>query len=166
MKDSHQSYKVKSNNFEFDFDNSEIDSADVIALSKNELNIIIDNISYNIEITKDDFNAKKYKIQIENEIFEVEIKDELDQLIEALGFETKQTIQLNNIKAPMPGLVLEIAVKVDQEIAQGDKLIVLEAMKMENIIKIAHSGKIKEILVEKGQAVEKGQVLIEFYSTI
>ena len=62
----------------------------------------------------------------------------------------------------MPGLVLDILVKVGDEVKKGDPLMILEAMKMENILKSASDGVIKKINVEKKQAVEKGQVLINF----
>ena len=61
----------------------------------------------------------------------------------------------------MPGLVLRITVDVGQEVNKGDNLIVLEAMKMENIIKATGTGKVKNILVTEKQAVEKNQLLIE-----
>ena len=61
----------------------------------------------------------------------------------------------------MPGLVLEIAVTEGQEVKEGDKILILEAMKMENSILIHTNAKIKRIAVSAGQAVDKGQVLVE-----
>ncbi|MGF2413251.1 MAG: biotin/lipoyl-containing protein, partial [Ferruginibacter sp.] len=66
------------------------------------------------------------------------------------------------INAPMPGMVLEIAVAEGQAVNEGDKVLILGAMKMENSI-LTHAGAtIKRIVVAVGQAVEKGQVLVEF----
>jgi len=62
----------------------------------------------------------------------------------------------------MPGLILEINVEVDQEVNENDTLLILEAMKMENVITSPRSGIIKSISVNKGEAVEKNQLLIEF----
>lgn len=64
------------------------------------------------------------------------------------------------IKAPMPGKVLRIEVKMGDRVAAGGGLIVLEAMKMENEIKSVVAGFVKKILVEEGRAVEKGEPLI------
>ncbi|HNM32873.1 MAG TPA: biotin/lipoyl-binding protein, partial [Chitinophagales bacterium] len=64
-------------------------------------------------------------------------------------------------KAPMPGLVLDILVEAGQAVNKGDNLIILEAMKMENIIKASGSGTVKSIHVQKKDAVEKNQLLIE-----
>ena len=69
---------------------------------------------------------------------------------------------MNAIKAPMPGLILEINVSVGQEVKENDPLLILEAMKMENCFLSPRDGVIKSIAVEKGNAVDKGQLLIEF----
>ncbi|MCP4581810.1 MAG: biotin/lipoyl-binding protein [candidate division Zixibacteria bacterium] len=66
------------------------------------------------------------------------------------------------LKAPMPGLIVNIEVEVGQEVAKGDGLIIIEAMKMENELKASQAGKIKHIKIINGQAVEKNQVMIEF----
>jgi len=78
-----------------------------------------------------------------------------------MGFGKASIKQVKEIKAPMPGLVLEIAVTDGQEVKEGDKLLILEAMKMENSIIIQSSAIIKKVSVSAGQAVEKGQVLLE-----
>jgi biotin carboxyl carrier protein len=62
----------------------------------------------------------------------------------------------------MPGLVLSVLVSAGQEVKKGDKLLVLEAMKMENIIKAGGDGVVAQIMVNQGQAVDKNQTLIEF----
>ena len=61
----------------------------------------------------------------------------------------------------MPGLVLDIPVEVGQEVEKGEGVLILEAMKMENVIKSAGVGTIKAIHIKQGEAVEKGQLLIE-----
>ncbi|MCL4155747.1 UNVERIFIED_CONTAM: hypothetical protein GTU68_052685 [Idotea baltica] len=62
----------------------------------------------------------------------------------------------------MPGLVLNIRVSPGDEVAEGDTLLVLEAMKMENVIKAVGNGTVKEIKVGHGDKVDKGQILIQF----
>ena len=79
-----------------------------------------------------------------------------------MGFEVGKTKQINAIKAPMPGLILEINVSVGQEVKENDNLLILEAMKMENSFSSPRDGIIKSIAVFKGDAVDKGQLLIEF----
>ena len=83
-------------------------------------------------------------------------------LIESMGFTTKSTNTVQYILAPMPGLILEINIRVGQEIKENDTLLILEAMKMENIITSPRHGIIKSITINKGDAVQKNQLLIEF----
>lgn len=64
------------------------------------------------------------------------------------------------IKSPLPGVVLELAVKVGDHVKMGQKLLVLEAMKMENNIDSDKEGTIREIKVDKGSSVLEGDVLI------
>jgi biotin carboxyl carrier protein len=71
--------------------------------------------------------------------------------------------KINNVKAPMPGLIQSIAVAEGDSISKGDNLLVLVAMKMENVIKSSGSGVIKTLKVMSGQIVEKNQVLLEFH---
>lgn len=66
------------------------------------------------------------------------------------------------LKAPMPGLVVDVKVKAQDRVAKGQPLIVVEAMKMENIIKAAHAGTIKSVNIQAGESVEKGDILLEF----
>ena len=70
--------------------------------------------------------------------------------------------KVNEVKAPMPGMVLNILVQEGAEVKKGDALLVLEAMKMENIIKSPCDGTVKRVAATKGTAVEKNQLLIQF----
>jgi biotin carboxyl carrier protein len=79
-----------------------------------------------------------------------------------MGLDKMTNAGASQIKAPMPGLVLDVAVNVGDTVAKGDKVLVLEAMKMENIIKASGDGTVARILVDKGQTVDKNQILIEF----
>lgn len=63
--------------------------------------------------------------------------------------------------APMPGLIVRIHVAVGDEVAAGQGLVAMEAMKMENELKSPGAGRVKTILVQPGQAVEKGALLVE-----
>jgi acetyl/propionyl-CoA carboxylase alpha subunit len=88
--------------------------------------------------------------------------NDLDLLVESLGFLTKAKHNIKEIKAPMPGLVIDILVAVGDEKEEGSNIIVLEAMKMENILKAEGEGKVAAVLVKKGDSVVKGQVLVRF----
>ncbi len=66
----------------------------------------------------------------------------------------------SNVKAPMPGSVLEVKVSAGDEIKEGDVLLVLEAMKMENELTASQSGTVSEVLVKKGDTVNSGDPLV------
>ena len=83
-----------------------------------------------------------------------------DQLLKKLGMDKALTKKANELKAPMPGLVLRILTEEGRAIKQGDSLLVLEAMKMENVLKSMGDGIIKQLKVKAGDKVEKNQLLI------
>ena len=96
------------------------------------------------------------------ERWEVEVLDERARHIQSLSGSTDRPAASQVLKAPMPGLVLRVHVAVGQRVVAGARLVVLEAMKMENELKSAASSIIKAVRVQPGEAVEKGQVLVEF----
>jgi biotin carboxyl carrier protein len=78
-----------------------------------------------------------------------------------MGFNNGLSKKMNTIKAPMPGIILNILVKKDQQVNEGDTLVILEAMKMENTITSPKNAIVKNILISTNQTVDKGQLLIE-----
>lgn len=161
MPDSPKTYKVKANDFLFTLDDADIESIDLVQKSPGSFNLIRDHRSVNVLLIDSDASGKKMTMEVDGEIFVVDIKDELDQMLDKMGFGAASTKQIKEIKAPMPGLVLEINVSDGEEVSEGHKILILEAMKMENIILIHTNAKIKKIIVSAGQAVDKGQVLVE-----
>lgn len=146
----------------FDITPDALSQLDAVATQPAGFHILKDNIPYTAAIEKAGFLNRKYTVTVNNNPYEVEIATPLDQLIKAMGFEVGAAKQVNEIKAPIPGLILEINVSVGQEVAVNDTLLVLEAMKMENTFHSPRAGVIKSIAVAKGDAVDKGQLLIEF----
>ncbi len=161
MPNSLSLYKVKVNEFEFAFTREQIDAVDLVKKSPTECNLLKDHRSVNARLIKTENDSKKMIMEVDGENFTVEIKDELDQMLDKMGFGAVSNKQIKEIKAPMPGLVLEIAVTEGQEVNEGDKILILVAMKMENSILIHTAAKIKRIAVTAGQAVDKGQLLVE-----
>jgi biotin carboxyl carrier protein len=102
-------------------------------------------------------------IKINHTEINVTITQPIDALLEKLGMGGASVKKVKNLQAPMPGLVRQILVQVDEEVAKDTPLLILEAMKMENVIKAQGEGKIKSIQVNQGQAVEKSALLVEFY---
>ena len=91
----------------------------------------------------------------------VTVKDEQELLLERLGFKTAAASSAGMVNAPMPGKILEVMVDEEQEVEQGDPVIILEAMKMENELKAPSSGVVSSVMIEAGNSVEKNQPLLE-----
>jgi pyruvate carboxylase subunit B len=96
------------------------------------------------------------------ERFEAEVLDERTRHIRSLTGGSERARGPAVLKAPMPGLVVRIQVEAGQTVAAGAGVVVLEAMKMENELRAAAAGVVRTIRVRPGEAVEKGQVLVEF----
>jgi biotin carboxyl carrier protein len=157
------SYKLTVNNgTPIDLSASDLKKLDAVSIELNKFHILKEGKPFKAELIAADFLSKKYTIKVNNNTYEVTIENELDLLIKSMGIERGRTKVINAIKAPMPGLILEINVKVGQEVKENDPLLILEAMKMENSFLSPRDGIIKSIAVEKGNAVDKGQLLIEF----
>ena len=101
-------------------------------------------------------------MKVNNHTYELELEDRFDQLLQQLGMDDLASAAVSQIKAPMPGLVLNVMVEVGQEVGKDESLLILEAMKMENVLKSPAEGKIKSISVNEKESVEKNQILIEF----
>ena len=93
---------------------------------------------------------------------EVEVLDERTVHIRSLTSSGDRPAASPVLKAPMPGLVLRVEVTPGQKVAAGAGLVVLEAMKMENELKASAAAVVRSVRVQAGEAVEKGQILIEF----
>ena len=135
---------------------------DLIKVKEGSYHLLRNDKSYNIEVLKFDPKEKTITLKVNGNKYDLQVKDKYDVLLHNLGLDNLAVKKVNNIKAPMPGLVLNILVSEGSVVKKGDALIVLEAMKMENILKSPSDGTVKKISVTKGIAVEKNQVLIQF----
>lgn len=140
--------------------NNEKKDISFAALSDNKYHVLMNNKSYNVEIISINTESKTASLKVNNRVYECEIKDQFDDLLKSLGLDNLNTKKLNDIKAPMPGLVLKVLVEEGQEFKKGDNLLVLEAMKMENILKAPADGKVKSIKIKPGDKVEKNEILL------
>ena len=135
---------------------------DLIKESETKFHLIKDNKSYNLEVLSSDNPQKEFIIKVNGNEYDLKATDKYDELLSKMGISRGAVAKVNELKAPMPGLVFDIVVEVGQEVAEGEPLIVLEAMKMENVLKSPNDVVIKSIDISKQEAVEKNQVLIRF----
>ncbi|MCR9287103.1 acetyl-CoA carboxylase biotin carboxyl carrier protein subunit [bacterium] len=155
------SFLVDVNEEKFEFKLDELLDFDFIELKDAQFHILDNNQAFLGSIESYDPTSKSMIVLLNGNKYPIQIKDHFDQLVEKMGLSTNITFQIKEIKAPMPGLVLDLEVEPGQTVSQGDVLLILEAMKMENVLKSPGDGIVKSIAVKKGDAVEKGQILIE-----
>ena len=149
-------------NTRFDFELDEVVNWDIVEVKEGRFHIVYNNKSFVADVLTHDRKNKSFEIIINNNTYSVQLKDRFDELLHDLGMDVGSSNKDNDVKAPMPGRVLEILVKEGDAVAEGDGLIVLEAMKMENIIKSTREGVLKHIQATEGDSVEKNAVLLSY----
>ncbi|WP_097027366.1 biotin/lipoyl-containing protein [Clostridium peptidivorans] len=118
---------------------------------------------------------KKYVIKLNDKVYEVEIEEvtaenaaTLAEAVKSSGASTAQASRGasqvsggQKIEAPMPGSIVKVAVKPGDIVKNGQLLLVLEAMKMENEIVSPVDGTVNLVAVDTGQSVNSGELLIQ-----
>jgi len=143
----------------------QLTNVDNITLNDSYVNnqIILDNNkSKLVSVKLVDHELKRYQIQIDGRTYQVQISDVVDQQIQKMNLKSKRSNQLKELRAPMPGLVRQVNINVGDQVDSGDSLFILEAMKMENLLKSPVNGVVSEIFVKPGESVEKNQILLSF----
>ena len=140
-----------------DADNITLNDSDVI----NQI-ILDNNKSKLVSVKEVNHELKRYQIQIDGRTYQVQILDAVDQQILKMNLKSKKSNQLKELRAPMPGLVRQVNVQVGDQVDSGDALFILEAMKMENVLKSPVNGLVSDLFVKPGESVEKNQILLSF----
>ncbi len=125
--------------------------------SDNLFSLIVENRSHQLFFEETD---NGHWVSVDGHKFLVELEDEKTRLIRRLIKSDDKPQGLTEIKAPMPGLIINLFVKENQPVKKGDGLVIIEAMKMENEIQANVDGTVKKILVNEGDSIDKGAVLI------
>jgi acetyl/propionyl-CoA carboxylase alpha subunit len=144
------------------FDGKETEIKIIEGAGTNDLLIESNGKKFNVRLLKIDSVLKKVILKVNGDIMEVSQEDEFDVLLKSLGMGAGAVKKVNDMKAPMPGVVIDIKVKPGQTVAKDEGIVVLEAMKMENLLKSPIDGVIKSIEITKGETVEKNKVLVNF----
>jgi biotin carboxyl carrier protein len=164
-------YHLKINGkYPFDVDNTgksllingEAEAADISKLHDTCWHVINSLQSYNVEVVSFNSSEKTAEIKVNNNLYSITAKDQFDMLLDKLGLSSLDAARISEVKAPMPGMVIKVFVNEGMEVKKGDNLFVLEAMKMENIIKAQADVTVKTVKIKPGDKVEKGQVLLMF----
>lgn len=114
-----------------------------------------------IEVLAIDIHTKTMTIRHNHSTHVLVFKNELDLVLDKMGIKRAVENISSDIKAPMPGKVIEIVVKEGDVVSKGDPILILEAMKMENVLKAENDCTIKKVLIASAESVEKNQILVE-----
>lgn len=153
-------YTVDKEDGQFTLNNLPAD-CDIQWQANGLISILHNGKSYTAILEKKDLKNKTMTLRVDGQQYEVSISEPIDQLLSSMGMDLKAMQQVEPVKAPMPGMVLKILVTPGQQIKKGDGLLVLEAMKMENVLKAGTDATVKSVKAVEHTAVEKGAVLIE-----
>jgi biotin carboxyl carrier protein len=134
---------------------------DLVRTGSSTFSLVRNGRSHRVLVLKEDRENNTVRMRIGGHTYTVKLQDEQSRLMRTLGLD-KTTQKVREIKAPMPGLVLNILVKPGDAVKKNDPLLILEAMKMENLIKAPGDAVVATVPAEKGKAVEKGQLLVTF----
>ena len=157
---------VLNGEFQSNLSKDKLNEFEVLEINHEKKEIILQKGSrkFQCKILKKNNKDQLFVIKINGNISTIRIVKSVEKTIEKLGINKKSQQNINILKAPMPGLILKLMVKIGDQIKKGEALIILEAMKMENILSSPVDGIIKEIKVKPQQTVEKNNVLINFES--
>jgi|688.fasta_scaffold12032_5 biotin carboxyl carrier protein len=154
-------FEVESNNGDITIDGQAIDK-DLVRIDNRTFHIIHKGKSYHAELVSINRDDKTCAVKVGTNIYSMQITDQYDELLHQLGMDNLTANKISEIKAPMPGLVIRILASEGDQVEKGGNLFVLEAMKMENVIKSVSDVKIKSVKVKAGDKVEKNQVVMVF----
>ncbi len=130
---------------------------DISEVAPNTYSLILGDESYKIIVR---WNGREHEVSINGVQMSGVVYSERQMLLSRYAQTRSSDSRRSEIRAPMPALVVRVEVSPGDQVSAGQGLIVLEAMKMENELRASHSGKVKEISVGKGTAVEKDQLLM------
>lgn len=145
-----------------EFSLTDLLSCEVRSIKDSEVQVILNHKIYIIQLEAVSPDLLHYHLRMGHERIGAQMIRHIDRLVDQMGLSQTLHSWVEDLKAPMPGLVKKILVEEHEEVQTGQNLLLLEAMKMENIIKSPQTGKIKRIAVTQHQTVDKGQLLITF----
>ena len=126
--------------------------------------VVLHGRRYKVEVEKGPDAEGNATVRINGVRKDIRVIDERTQLLEKMGMSVAAPAGSGDMHAPMPGKVLQVLVEPGHAVEEGQPLLVLEAMKMENVIKAIATGTVSEVPVHEGDAVEKGSLLVGFES--
>lgn len=146
-------------NHRFEYELSEGDSLEYVNRSGDSFWVRHEGENYLLEILESDVKNRKLVISLNGYVFEILLHQKLDESIRAIQSQLMDSSGKQEYHAPIPGVIKSIPIPSDESVRQGDVLLVLEAMKMENTILALKDGEGLTYHVAPGESVVKGQLL-------
>ena len=162
MKTAHvedSTYKIETQGSKIWIDDTPV-ALDIVQNDPVDFHVLLNERPYRIQIIQLNSQEKTATLKVNANVYTVRVKDDLDLLLEKLGMEAGDASGSKEVKAPMPGLIIDVLVKKGQPVGKGEPLMILEAMKMENVIKSPAEGVVTTLQAAKGESVEKGKTLL------
>ncbi len=152
-----QNYKAQVGQQSFSLSEADVQKLDLVERA-GSFHLLDQDKKFKIELISAE--EKTLILKVNEAFYTVQISDTVDQMVQQMGLDKPAEVKMTDVKAPMPGLILDILVEAGTKVSAGDSLLVLEAMKMENVIKAVGEGVVQSIEKEKGATVEKSEVII------
>lgn len=153
-------YQVLTNGETKDIDTQHLADLDIVSTGPGQYHLLQNGKRYEVEVLDLNLTEKTMLLLVNGQKVNLEIKDQHDLLVQRLGLSKVKLVLDKEIKAPMPGLIVDVLVAPGATVEKGTPLLILEAMKMENMLKATGDGVVQSVLINKGQTVDKNQVLI------
>ena len=151
---------VVDGHLEVPIEKGQLQAFDFSEVEKWQFHILAGTRSVHARVESYDSASRTFVIKLAGDRFQVTLKDQHDLLVDRLGLTKSAASAVSDIHAPMPGLVLDVMVQAGQTVEAGQPLLILEAMKMENVIKAQGAATISSVEILKGTTVDKGQLLV------
>jgi acetyl/propionyl-CoA carboxylase alpha subunit len=119
--------------------------------------MLVDSKSYEAHVFLDD---DVWQVLLRGTLYRARVEDERERRLRAAGAGGEGAGGEFILKAPMPGLIVQVPVSEDEEINKGDVLVILESMKMQNELKAPRDGVVRRVQVKEGDSVEQRETMV------
>lgn len=126
-------------------------------LGPGTFSILVGGRSHRLAVSE---NGDGFEMLMDGVVVRMSVATERERLLKQYATTAAAGKHRFEVRAPMPAMVTRIEVKAGDDVTEGQGLIILEAMKMENEIRSHQAGRVKEVCVSQGKAVEKGELLL------